>query len=118
MKEVLILRDNKRFLQGPIYLADSFLLRFRGLMFRREMLEESGLLFTKVSQIHTHFMRFTIDVVYLDSCFTVLEVQTIAPWKIGKRVGGCKNILELNEGVGARFKPGMRIDIDMDSVLN
>jgi uncharacterized membrane protein (UPF0127 family) len=46
--------------------ADSFFTRLRGLLGRRELSRDEGLLIRPGSSIHTWFMRFPIDVVFLD----------------------------------------------------
>ena len=57
--------------------------RFRGLMMRRGLGEGEGLLFPDVSSIHMCFMRFAIDVVYLDAQGRVLKiVERLKPWRL------------------------------------
>jgi uncharacterized protein len=67
-------------------IADSFVTRFRGLMGRARMDPEEGLLF-RTSSVHTSFMRFPIDVVFLDS---ELEVLKVVPSMRAWRLAGCR----------------------------
>lgn len=101
--DIQIFENGREILQGPIYLANSFFKRFQGLMIRKSMEDEEGLFFTNVSRIHTSFMRFPIDVVYFDRDYRVLDVETVHPWKFGKKVKGAKHVLELNQGKGLKF---------------
>ena len=66
-----------------IYMADSFATRFRGLMLRpRDFLPMgTGLLIAPCNSIHMMFMRFPIDVVYIDKNYQVLkQVPNVRPW--------------------------------------
>ena len=50
------------------------------------------------SSVHTWFMRFPIDVVFLDRQLTVLKVRThMRPWRAASRFGA-KSALELAAG--------------------
>lgn len=91
--------------------ADTFLSRFKGLMLKKELLPSSGLLLKKCSRIHTCFMRFTIDVLYLDEHYTVLDSETIAPWRVGKKVNGAYSVLELPKGESAGYPEGVKLQL-------
>ena len=86
-----------------VYMADSFATRFRGLMLRpRDFLPMgTGLLIAPCNSIHMMFMRFTIDVVYIDKNYKVLkQVPNVRPW-LGLSACWHKNIwatLELPVG--------------------
>ncbi|HEX8682548.1 MAG TPA: DUF192 domain-containing protein [Ardenticatenaceae bacterium] len=75
--------------------------RFLGLMFREALPEGGGLLLEPEGSIHTFFMRFPIDVLYLDRDSRVLRaVQAMPPNRIGPVLTrGCHAILELPAGV-------------------
>ena len=66
--------------------AASFVTRFRGLMGRAGMDPEEGLVF-RTSSVHTSFMRFPIDVVFLDE---QLEVRKVVPSMRAWRLAGCR----------------------------
>ena len=62
-------------------IADNFWRRFLGLMGRKELLPRHGLLITSCNSVHMCFMRFPIDVVYLDKDYKVLKVvRSLPPW--------------------------------------
>ena len=92
-------------------LADSFFTRLRGLMFRRELADGEALLLKNCSAIHCCFMRFTIDVVYLDDLLNVIGVETVRPWQTGGRYKGTRHVLELRENACSGIYPGMRLAI-------
>ena len=83
-----------------VLVADSFLTRFKGLMGRRSLPESEGLLLENCSSIHTFFMRFPIDVVFLDKNFRVVGAfPDVKPWRILAGVKGGIHTLELPSGV-------------------
>ena len=64
-----------------ILIADSFLTRFAGLMFRKKMPVATGLLLAPCNSVHMCFMRFAIDVVYLDKEYNIIKiVKDLKPW--------------------------------------
>lgn len=74
--------------------ANNFYSRFKGLMGKKEI--DFAMLFTNLtdSSIHTHFMRFEIDVYFLDENKMVFEKATLKPWKFYKPSKKAKYILE------------------------
>lgn len=86
--------------------ADTFMKRFLGLMFKRAMPIGHGILLMPCSGIHTCFMRFPIDVIYLSDNYEVLGIETVGPWRLGRHVKGAKMVLELPAGCGAQLKIG------------
>jgi Uncharacterized conserved protein len=92
--------------------ADTFLARFRGLMGRRELAPGHALLLEGCSSVHMFFMKFALDIVYLDRDFRVLYVETLRPWQIGSLVKGCAHVLELNAGeVCPSWRPGELLSV-------
>jgi uncharacterized membrane protein (UPF0127 family) len=82
--------------------ADSPLTRMRGLLGRRELPAEEGVLLRPAGSIHTLFMRFAIDVVFLDREGRVLKVaEAVAPWRFAA-ARGTRSVLELRAGEAAR----------------
>lgn len=65
-----------------IKLANNFFSRFRGLMFKKSLNENQGLLITRCPSVHSFFMRFSIDVIYLDSHGVVTRcAPCLKPWR-------------------------------------
>lgn len=81
--------------------AKTFWQRFCGLMGQKSLPDNTGILLLRCGSVHCFFMRFTIDVVYLDKNMTVIGTETIKPWHIGKIVRGAKHTLELPENMAA-----------------
>ena len=58
----------------------------------------TGLLLPGTSSVHTHFMRFPIDVLFVDSELRiVLIVNALRPWRFA-RAKGADSVLELAAG--------------------
>ena len=90
--------------------ADRPLARMKGLLGRRELGRGEGLLLRPASSIHTWFMRFPIDAVFLDRDLLVVGVSSgLKPWRTAGR-RGARAVLELPEGECERrgIRPGER----------
>ena len=78
--------------------ATSFASRFRGLMGTSHLPAGSGLLFPRSRSVHTHFMRFPIDVVFLDAERRIVSVRpALPPWRLAAEKGA-DAVLELAAG--------------------
>ncbi len=93
----------------PVRVADSFWTRFKGLMLRKSLKPGEALLLKNCSSIHCCFMRFTIDVIYLDDNMTVLDTESVKPWRLGKIVKGAKHVLETEEHSSWTITPGEKL---------
>jgi uncharacterized membrane protein (UPF0127 family) len=79
--------------------ADRAWSRMVGLLGRRSLAEDEGLLLTPCTSIHTFFMRFPIDVLYLDREHVVLKaVRALRPFRFSACLRGCHSVLELPAG--------------------
>jgi uncharacterized protein len=78
------------------------LTRLRGLLGRKSLPSGQGILLRPASSIHTFFMRFAIDAVFLDDELRVVAIASdLRPWRAaGKR--GARAVLELPAGECAR----------------
>ncbi len=88
-----------------IELADNFLKRLLGLMFRRRLEAGNGLLLAPCNSVHMLFMRFAIDVIYLDENFCIKKiVRDLTPWLGISFCFGAWGALELPSGEAERLK--------------
>jgi len=87
--------------------------RLGGLLARAALREHEALVLAPCSSVHTCFMRYAIDVVFVDERGRVLKtVERLEPW----RAAGCwraKAAVELRAGQAAAhgLVPGARIDL-------
>lgn len=89
--------------------ADTFFRRLSGLMGKKDA--SYGLVFSNFrdSSIHTHFMRFDIDVYFLDEERVVFEKATLTPWKFYSPEKKAKYILETKKGM-LKIKVGDKLE--------
>jgi uncharacterized membrane protein (UPF0127 family) len=94
--------------------ADDAWARFVGLMGRAGLAEGEGMEITRCSGIHTFFMRFALDVLFLDDAGTVIRaIEAIAPWRMTRFYSAATRVVELPPGVISRSgtKEGDRIEV-------
>src|SRR5512142_2227082 len=83
-------------------MADSPWLRLRGLLGRAPLVAGEGLLLSPTGSIHTCFMSFAIDAVFLDRDWRVLHIaRQIKPWRTA-RARRARRVLELRAGEAER----------------
>src|SRR3569832_48701 len=70
-------------LASSLEIADSSRTRRKGLMGRDALSPGGGLWIVPCESVHTFFMRFTIDLVYLDKRRVVMKVRSAVPaWRL------------------------------------
>jgi uncharacterized membrane protein (UPF0127 family) len=91
----------------------------RGLLGRDQLNPDQGLLFTRgrlepFMWMHMFFMRFAIDIVFLDRENRVIHISSrLKPWRVSRIVLGAQQALELAAGAAERSRTaiGDRIEI-------
>ena len=64
-------------------MADTFLRRLVGLMFKKSISSGYALIFRNATSIHTFFMRFPIDIVFLDKDNQIIRIcEALKPWRM------------------------------------
>ena len=95
--------------------ADSAWSRMRGLLGRRGLESGEGLLLRPTGSVHTFFMRFPIDVVFLSRDGEVLKVAPALPaWRTAA-ARRAKAVLELaaDEAERREIRVGTRLDLSV-----
>lgn len=113
MAETVTVLSGARAVCESCSVADTIWTRLRGLMGRRTLERGEGLLLRPSGSVHTCFMRFAIDVVFLDGELRVLAVSpTVRPWRLRVQ-RGARAVLELPAGEAARvgISPGDRLTV-------
>jgi hypothetical protein len=83
-------------------LASSYVDRLFGLMGRKGVADGGGILLTKSSSIHSFFMRFRFDAIFLDRDDRVVKiVPAMRQWWVAFGGRGARDTLELAAGVAA-----------------
>lgn len=88
--------------------------RMRGLLGREGLQERTAMLLSPCSSIHTWFMRFSLDLIFLDKQNRVVRVcRNVKPWgmvwggasafKVLELEAGLTNLKFVHEGAQAEF---------------
>lgn len=95
MKRRIINVNGSKF---TVMIGDSFFLRLRGLI-GRKMAKNEGFWLTPCSGVHTWFMSYPIDILYLDEGLQVLRCdRQVPPWRLLRPVKGARQVIELPAG--------------------
>jgi uncharacterized protein len=96
-------------------IADRPVARMKGLLGRKqELAAGEGLLLKPAPSIHTWFMRFAIDAVFLDRNMSIIGIEeNLKPWRTAGR-RGARAVLELAAGESRRrgIKRGDRLAVE------
>lgn len=84
--------------------ADRMWSRMRGLLGRASIAQDEGLWITPCNSIHMFFMRFAIDVVFIDADFQIVRVfEDLKPWRMARGGKHARTVLELPPGKTAFY---------------
>lgn len=90
--------------------ADSVWPRFKGLMFHPPLAEGEALFIRPCSSVHMFFMRFPLDIVFVDREGAVVKVvRDLRPWRMALGGKGAHSALELASGAAAGVSVGDRL---------
>lgn len=79
--------------------ADSFFSRLRGYIARAEPTPGEGILLVRCDSIHTWWMSFDLDVLFLDQRGRVLDlIRSLRPWRGIRKTKGATYVLEVPAG--------------------
>jgi uncharacterized protein len=107
------LTSNGRPVCETCLVADRPFGRMKGLLGRRSLASGEGLLLRPASSVHTFFMRFPIDFVFLDPEGAVVGIASeLRPWRAAGR-RGARAVLELPAGECERrgLRTGQRLQL-------
>jgi uncharacterized membrane protein (UPF0127 family) len=93
------IEDKASELAAEVSVARGLWSRFWGLMGRRSLPDGHGLLLEPCSSVHMFFMRFPLDVVFLNREKRVVRIiPALKPWRTALGGRGAHSALELNAG--------------------
>jgi uncharacterized protein len=101
----LVNKTKNQIIVAHIEEANSMWSRMRGLLGRTSLPDDAAMYFDMCTSIHTFFMKFTIDVVFVDKNSRV--VKTFAKVKPGRLIWPiltARAVYEFSEGTIARTK--------------
>lgn len=74
--------------------ANTWSSRLIGLLNKENLPDAESMLLDPANQVHTFFMRFGIDVLFLDSENKILCIKHLKPWRLSPLIFKSKKILE------------------------
>lgn len=115
--EVYIKGEEKFKICSKLKIAETFLDRTIGLMFKSEMVGFDGLLIQPCNSVHTFFCKFPLDLLFLDKDNKIVELKRgVKPWRMTWVYWKAKKVLELDEGsIPEWVKTGMNIEVKCTS---
>ena len=88
-----------KILSKDILIADTLGSRLIGLMFKKQLIGAEGLLINPCNSIHTFFMRYSLDIIFLSSDNKVIKIiRDLKPWRMTWIYFRAKKTLELPAG--------------------
>ena len=91
-------REDGRIICERVRVADTWVRRMRGALFRRTLPSDQGCVLRPSFSIHTMFMQFPIDVVFLDQDLKVLKISdSVRPFHTAS-CRGAREVVELRAG--------------------
>jgi uncharacterized membrane protein (UPF0127 family) len=96
----LINLSNETVVASNVNEAFTFFRRLRGLMFTEKLHSGSGLHIKPCRSVHTYFMKYAIDILYVNASGTVVAIdEGLQPGKVGRRCKEAVAVVELPVGV-------------------
>lgn len=119
--QIVEIINSSRPLKSPLKAkyCDSFMCQFRGLMFRRTLESDEGLLLVQKrenrseSAIHMLFMFIDLAVVWINAAHQVVDVKSARRWRLAYvSQAPAKYVLELPVDRLDEFQIGDQLEID------
>ncbi len=111
----MVLIYNGKPIANEITYAKNIFSQMLGLMMHKSIPEDFALIFIFKKPgtfgIHMMFMRFPIDVIFLNEEKKIIGTATLKPWIGHKKMKLVKYIIEMNKGTVERFnlRPGEKL---------
>jgi len=78
--------------------------RMIGLLNKKQLAENSGIWISPCKQVHTWFMKFSIDAVFVDNKNKVIAIEELKPWKLSKMHWKAAGVIETPFGWSKKNK--------------
>jgi len=82
-----------------VRVAESLSSRAVGLLRTPRLMAGEGLWLTPCTSVHTWFMRYPIDILFIDADYRVLALQSLSPWRFSRWITKSHGVLELPSGM-------------------
>lgn len=96
---MIVNKNNQKIIAKNVTYAANFWQRLTGLMGRKAIKQDSALFIYPCQQIHTFFMRFSIDCAFIDDNYQVIKLyESLKPWRMSQKVSKAYGVIELPAG--------------------
>ncbi len=109
----IIHAPTKKEIAAQVKVVNGFFDRLVGLMFKKDMRGFDGLLIDPCNSIHTCFMRYSLDIIFLNDHNEIIKiVRNIKPWRMTRIYFNATKVLELKSGVmDSQFCDGDKLEV-------
>jgi uncharacterized membrane protein (UPF0127 family) len=95
----LMNKTRQQVLVENLEVAENFWSRLVGLLGRKDLAANRGLWIKRCNSVHTFFMRFTIDLIFVDENLKVVKtVRHVHPGRMVWPVWKARSVIELRDG--------------------
>lgn len=102
--KALLNKTTQQVLIPRLEVADTFQTRGKGLLGRKSLATDQALWIPRCNSIHTFFMKFAIDCVFVDRHLKVRKVcHDVRPWRLVLPVWGASSVVEMSSGTAQRL---------------
>lgn len=118
MQKVKICNSSKnKLILAEAEVADTFFQRFRGLLGKKYLQPESGLIIAPCNSVHTIGMKFPIDVIFVDKENKICYImRNMKKGKISPIISRAKMVIEFNAGMADRLQLEINDEIQLEQI--
>ncbi len=99
---------------SEVLIADSMYSRMKGLLGEETLSAEKSLWIKACTSIHTFFMKFSIDALFVDKDLIVKKkVSNLKPWRLTSPAWGASSVFELAAGTIQKSKTEVGDQLDV-----
>ena len=114
MSYQVFIRENGTLVADKVSVAKNIFDRVKGLLGHSSLGKGEGMFIIPCNSIHTFFMRFPIDVIFVSRENEILKlIHNMPPWRITSIYRKARGVLELAGGVLSKINAaeGMHIEL-------
>lgn len=110
---IVTVKHKEEIIFKNIKVAQNVFSRILGLMFKKTLGPAEGLLLCPCNSIHTFFMHFPIDVVFMSKEGTIIKIlRNLPPWRVTRIYFSAKRVLEVGAGkIPLSIEEGQKLEL-------
>lgn len=104
MMAKLMNAEKSKVLLADLQVASNFWARTKGLLFKSGLDQQQGLWIHRCNSVHTFFMKFSIDCIFIDSEMNVKAIRkNLKPGRVTLPVRGASSVIEVTSGLADKL---------------